>query len=94
LRIVLAAQRCAAGVSISVIDNGPGMDAKTQKKIQEAFFTTKPQGTGLGLSVVRAVANAHRGDFSLSSIPGSGTTATVVLPCAEEISVTGSIAVA
>jgi len=94
LLITLTARRCAAGVSISVVDNGPGMDANTQKKIQETFFTTKPQGTGLGLAVVRAVANAHRGDFLLSSTPGIGTTATVVLPCAEEISVSGSVAVA
>jgi len=94
LRITLAAQCCAAGVSIGVVDNGPGMDASTQKKIKDAFFTTKPQGTGLGLAVVRAVANAHRGDFLLSSIPGVGTTATIVLPCVAEISVSDSAAVA
>lgn len=94
LRIELSAKYCAEGVSICVADNGPGMDAITQKKIQETFFTTKPQGTGLGLAVVRAVANAHRGDFSLSSIPGSGTTATLVLPCVDETKATGNIAVA
>jgi len=94
LRIALTSQRCTGGVSISVTDNGPGMDASTQKKIQEAFFTTKPQGTGLGLAVVRAVANAHRGDFSLSSIPGAGTTATIVLPCVDEITVSSGTEVA
>jgi two-component system, sensor histidine kinase FlrB len=94
LRIALTSQRCTGGVSISVMDNGPGMDASTQKKIQEAFFTTKPQGTGLGLAVVRAVANAHRGDFSLSSIPGAGTTATIVLPCVDEITVSSGTEVA
>lgn len=84
LRIVLASQCSDGNVSISVEDNGPGMDANTQNKVHEAFFTTKPQGTGLGLAVVRAVAAAHRGGFSLSSVPGCGTTASIVLPCVNE----------
>jgi two-component system, sensor histidine kinase FlrB len=94
LRVVLSSHVDTGNVFISVADNGPGMDAGTQHKVQEAFFTTKPQGTGLGLSVVRAVAKAHRGDFLLSSAPGCGTTATIVLPCADEVSTSGTIAVA
>jgi two-component system, sensor histidine kinase FlrB len=82
--ITLASVRVGNNVVISVSDNGPGMDAITQEKIREAFFTTKPQGTGLGLAVVRAVANAHRGDFSLSSAPGAGTLARIELPCIEQ----------
>jgi two-component system sensor histidine kinase FlrB len=94
LRIELTAKLCSAGISIGVTDNGPGMDANTQKKIQDTFFTTKPQGTGLGLAVVRAVANAHRGEFMLASTPGAGTTATIVLPCIDESTVSGGVAVA
>lgn len=65
---------------ISVIDNGPGMDAETLKQVQEPFFTTKSQGTGLGLAVVRAVAQAHHGHFSIDTAPGHGTHAAILLP--------------
>jgi len=50
-------------VSIWVEDHGPGFSKEALVGIQEAFFTTKPTGTGLGLSVVRSVASAHNGRF-------------------------------
>lgn len=65
---------------ISVADNGPGICPDIQKNLQEPFFTTKSQGTGLGLSVVRAVAQAHHGSFDLVSVPGEGTCASILLP--------------
>lgn len=67
-------------VEITVADNGPGIDARVLKSLEEPFFTTKSQGTGLGLAVVRAVAQAHSGEFLLSSEPGVGTVATLLLP--------------
>jgi len=81
--ITLSASKASAQVIISVIDNGPGMDAATLVKLQDAFFTTKPQGTGLGLAVVRSIANAHHGEFILESTPGIGTTARIILPLYE-----------
>ncbi len=65
---------------LQVRDNGPGFDAEIARRINEPFFTTKAQGTGLGLAVVRAVAQAHRGSFQIASTPGQGATATVRLP--------------
>jgi hypothetical protein len=67
-------------LSIVVQDNGPGFDAQVAQKISELFFTTKEQGTGLGLAVVRAVADAHHGEFSISAEPGSGARAELRLP--------------
>lgn len=50
---------------ISVKDNGPGIDTDTAKKIFEPFFTSRAKGTGLGLAVVKSVANAHQGEIHL-----------------------------
>jgi len=54
-------------VSISVQDNGPGIKAELADKIFEPFFTARAQGTGLGLAVVKSVANAHQGEVYLLS---------------------------
>ncbi|MDY0007378.1 MAG: HAMP domain-containing sensor histidine kinase, partial [Spongiibacteraceae bacterium] len=64
----------------AVTDNGPGIAPELLARLEEPFVTTKPQGTGLGLSVVRAVARAHGGHFSLRSTPGAGSCASVYLP--------------
>lgn len=69
-------------VAISVTDYGRGMDAETQRRAIEPFFTTKGvgQGTGLGLSMVYGLAIQSGGYFELQSEPGVGTTATIYLP--------------
>lgn len=69
---------------IDVIDQGPGMDELTLDKIQQPFYTTKSHGTGLGLAVAKVVAQAHGGDFLISSIEGQGTMATLLIPCNKE----------
>lgn len=67
-------------LSIVVQDDGPGFDTQVAQKISELFFTTKEQGTGLGLAVVRAVADAHHGEFLISAEPGAGARAELRLP--------------
>ncbi len=67
---------------ISVTDNGPGIRAEERKKVFQPFYQAnenKP-GTGIGLSIVKAVVEAHRGTVSIESEPDSGTTFTVSLP--------------
>ena len=64
---------------IRVEDNGPGLRA-SDAQLQEMFFTTKDQGTGIGLSVVRIVAQAHRGEFTLTNRPQGGCCAQLRLP--------------
>ncbi|ARN73048.1 sensor histidine kinase [Oceanicoccus sagamiensis] len=75
-------------LQIMIADNGPGIEPDVLKNLQEPFFTTKSQGTGLGLTVVKAVAQAHHGDFKLSSRAGSGTTAVLTLPVFDGVSKT------
>lgn len=67
-------------VDIKVIDNGPGIDKKLMQKIFEPFYTNRAQGTGLGLAVVRAVAEAHEGEAWVESTPGRGATFAIRLP--------------
>ncbi len=68
------------GLRMHVSDDGPGMDAATLARVQEAFVTTKANGTGLGLPLARILTEAHGGTLSLESTPGRGTRATVWLP--------------
>jgi signal transduction histidine kinase len=61
-------------VVIRVIDEGPGMDARVLERATEEFFTTKPEGSGLGLAFARRVVEAHGGALALRSQQGHGTT--------------------
>jgi signal transduction histidine kinase len=72
--------------TISVTDNGSGMDEATQKKIFDPFFTTKDpgKGTGLGLHVVRKIVEKHGAELNLKSELGKGTTFTVIFPHKKE----------
>lgn len=72
-------------VTLSVSDEGEGMDEATLSRAVEPFFTTKGigKGTGLGLSMVEGVAEQCGGHFDLHSTPGEGTTAELHLPVAK-----------
>lgn len=65
---------------LSVEDEGTGMDARTRERAFDEFFTTKAAGSGLGLSFVRRVAEAHGGRAALSAREGRGTVVTLRLP--------------
>ncbi|MFL7864541.1 ATP-binding protein [Vibrio cincinnatiensis] len=67
-------------LKISVQDNGPGVPEESQHKIMEPFFTTRSQGTGLGLAVVQMVCRAHDGRLELMSQSGEGACFTMCLP--------------
>lgn len=66
-------------LTIVVRDFGPGISQDLMAKLDQPFVTTKAQGTGLGLAVVRAVANAHQGNFHLQSVT-PGVAARIELP--------------
>ena len=65
---------------LCVSDSGAGIEAAVLERLGEPFFTTKTNGTGLGLTVVKAVARAHQGHLQLRSRPGRGTCAVLDLP--------------
>ncbi|MGI2057877.1 sensor histidine kinase [Shewanella baltica] len=68
---------------LNVIDNGKGLDANMQQKVLEPFFTTKSQGTGLGLAVVQSVVRNHGGQLQLSCLPNKGCNVSLVFPRAK-----------
>ena len=67
-------------VCISLKDNGPGIPLEVQDQIFDPFYTTRTQGTGLGLAVVQAVAKAHDGTVMLESTPNKGSVFKITLP--------------
>mgnify|MGYP002780033562 CR=1 FL=1 len=72
-----------APLELRVEDDGPGMPDDVRARIFTPFFTTKPQGSGLGLPVVHRAIEAHRGAVFVESAPGRGTRFTIVLPRAQ-----------
>ncbi|MDB4935823.1 MAG: sensory box histidine kinase [Labilithrix sp.] len=83
-RIVVRVAEDALGgrpaVRVEVADDGPGIPSNVLNRIFEPFFTTKAFGTGLGLAVVKHVAEAHHGEVAVQSTGGQGTTFVVRLP--------------
>jgi len=81
--IRLASNRSGDEVEVLVADDGVGMPPEVQRRVFEPFFTTKgDRGSGLGLSIVYATVERHRGRIALTSAPGSGTTFRLLFPAA------------
>ena len=80
-RLVVRVFRDADGVTVEIVDSGPGIEHGIRNRIFDPFFTTKEvgEGTGLGLDIVRRVAAGHGGVVSVASEPGE-TRFTVNLP--------------
>jgi PAS domain S-box-containing protein len=74
-------------VRLGVTDNGSGMTQDVKQRAFEIFFTTKPRGlgTGLGLALVRTIADQAGGKVEIESAPGRGTTVILELPVASRI---------
>jgi signal transduction histidine kinase/CheY-like chemotaxis protein len=66
-------QNSKAQVTITVIDNGPGFSEQTASQLFELYFTTKPQGMGLGLTISRSVIEAHSGQLTALVLPQGGS---------------------
>ncbi len=82
VRLVTRCDGAAGWVTLEVRDEGVGIAPEHLARVTEPFFTTKREtgGTGLGLSVSSGIMKEHGGTLELSSTPGAGTTATLMLP--------------
>lgn len=79
-RVALATSADDGLVRVSVTDTGPGLPQGLAEKLFDTRVTTKPGGSGLGLPLVRMIAEAHGGSVWYRSDPGKGATFTLVLP--------------
>ncbi len=79
-KIKVNIQDSNAHVVILITDNGPGLSKEEKNKTLQPFYTTKANGTGLGLAVVQAVAKAHKADFILVNNSTGGLSAGMILP--------------
>jgi PAS domain S-box-containing protein len=71
-------------VRIQIEDTGTGIPEEIRDRIFDVCFTTKPGGSGLGLSTVRSIMQQHRGGVSIESHVGQGTTVSILLPAATQ----------
>jgi len=83
-RVSLAARREGGGHVVEVRDTGRGVEPDHLPRIFDLYFTTKADGTGVGLAVTQQIVTAHGGTIEVDSRPGAGTTMTVRLPVGEE----------
>ncbi|MBM9484598.1 PAS domain-containing protein [Pseudomonas sp. ICBG1301] len=79
-RLKVHLYRREQNLRLCISDSGSGIDPVVLQRMGEPFFTTKTNGTGLGLTVVKAVARAHQGELQLHSRLGRGTCALMTLP--------------
>jgi len=89
-KITVSARTAGPNVLLTVTDNGPGIPVPDQKRIFEKFYRAKDplfrsiEGSGLGLSIVKHIAQAHGGSVTVQSQPGHGAAFTIALPAAQE----------
>lgn len=82
-KLTISAADAGGQVRLEINDTGVGIPAGVD--IFEPFITTKPKGTGLGLTIVRQIIAAHNGMLTYHSTPGQGTTFTIILPVAPRV---------
>ena len=80
--LCVRSERLEDWVVISVQDSGTGINPEHAERVFEAFFTTKPNGIGLGLSICRSIVEAHEGRLSASAVHPYGSVFQVMLPVA------------
>ncbi len=84
-KIMLNAKIQGDSLSLSVIDNGPGIPSEIQSEIFIPFFTTKKDGSGIGLSVSRQMIRNHGGEFAIVSEENVGTECNLIFPLVSKV---------
>ena len=82
--ITIRARRAADSVELAVIDNGGGIGEGVIDEALDAFATTKDEGLGMGLPIVRSIIEQHEGRLRLDNAPGYGLTVSLVVPTWKE----------
>src|SRR5207245_730335 len=77
--IDVGVDRDGEGVVVTIADHGPGIPEDLRQRVFEPYFTTKRDGTGLGLALVRQTVETHHGTITVSETPGGGATFSIVL---------------
>jgi C4-dicarboxylate-specific signal transduction histidine kinase len=78
--VISTGQEASGAVLVTVQDSGPGLNPESVDSVFDAFYTTKPQGMGMGLSICRSVVDAHRGRIWASRTAVPGATIQFTLP--------------
>jgi two-component system sensor histidine kinase HydH len=78
--VTVKTQLLDSNVKVSIIDRGSGIEAKNLESIFNPFFTTKPDGVGLGLAICSKIVDEHDGHITVESTAGEGSVFHVVLP--------------
>jgi C4-dicarboxylate-specific signal transduction histidine kinase len=81
-RIDVASRRVDTGVRVTVSDQGPGIPPEQLDQIFAPFFTTRPDGLGLGLNICRTIVEAHGGCMTVDNPAGGGAAFSFTLPIA------------
>jgi signal transduction histidine kinase len=81
--LLIKSARATEGVLIQVEDSGQGIDPEQLSRIFDSFYTTKPQGIGMGLSISRSIIEAHDGRLWASPGAARGAVFQFILPSAD-----------
>jgi PAS domain S-box-containing protein len=80
--LLISTEQDRTGVLVAVHDSGPGIDPSHRERVFESFYTTKPSGTGMGLSICRSIIDAHGGRLWAEANEPRGTVFQFTLPAA------------
>ncbi|MCW8943506.1 MAG: ATP-binding protein [Sedimenticola sp.] len=86
IHLIISLHHQMDSVLIEFTDDGPGIADEHIKHILDPFYTTRPDGTGLGLAVVQSVVLAHHGKLTVDSVEAGGARFSISLPISEEVS--------
>jgi signal transduction histidine kinase len=79
-RVTIAVADAGAMLELTIADNGPGMSPEVLRKVGTPFFSTRQEGTGLGVAQIRRLVERAGGSFRIDSVEGQGTTVTLAIP--------------